>query len=646
MTEHTDNSAGDGSFVGIQATSVYNSNVYQVFQSDPPHRKYEVGVRFMEDGVPTKARELIGEAIARDYDNAEIRFHWALAMFSKRPYRDLSVEDRQRLMRLSDRLPRYANDEWKRGLEVICELLECLDDTSRDTAPVLKELRTLSPRQRDPIFYHLDLVLTGEMKGSLWAEIRQAAEDRRLNRDRMNRMWAYFQPIPIGPRVKEPVADEAAHDRPIIVSGVLAIALGYLGWLTIAHATPIPILAFLVMAAAGYPAFQHGLEWYYRAKRLKVKEQVFDGDVEVRHAPPSGFASKVDASFNRYFGRYLPRGQDREQWLSRSSGIRRALRDEIVELYRESRVGVGRVNWLIRHLASDVRTRWEAGTLREYRVQYRIGSARRAWCLLPLAALIPAAVVVMATAVRTDPLAAVITVLVAFGSGRVAATRWANSTYERRRYAEDLLESEQALTARKAAYQRWWDKLSATRPSDGEMESWLTCDKILLLDEVLGHYRLAWRDIIAYAFLQTPAKSYKRGRTISGPWRYSRYDLLLFLITRDGVREVSSELDFEGVNFSVQERNNFRFDAVASVHVSKTGEFGCNLELTLVNGQPSDVRVTDPDAGEHGLDEDLTNFSEINLAASGFVNTLHILEGIAAEGKSWLDRGDFVLDNR
>jgi hypothetical protein len=31
-------------------------------------------------------------------------------------------------------------------------------------------------------------------------------------------------------------------------------------------------------------------------------------------------------------------------------------------------------------------------------------------------------------------------------------------------------------------------------------------------------------------------------------------------------------------------------------------------------------------------------FSEIDLDATGFTHTLHILEGIAAEGKDWADR--------
>jgi hypothetical protein len=170
------------------------------------------------------------------------------------------------------------------------------------------------------------------------------------------------------------------------------------------------------------------------------------------------------------------------------------------------------------------------------------------------------------------------------------------------------------------------------------METWLNCDKTLFLDKALHHYRLAWRDVIAYALLQTPGKHYKRARVRGGPWRYSKYDIRLFLITQDGVREVSTELDFEHVAFNGQERNNFRFDAVSSVHVAETNELSYTLELTLTNGPVRNIRVVDPDDQRPDSGENSDTFSRINLDAAGFTHTLHILEGIAAEGRNWIDR--------
>jgi hypothetical protein len=156
--------------------------------------------------------------------------------------------------------------------------------------------------------------------------------------------------------------------------------------------------------------------------------------------------------------------------------------------------------------------------------------------------------------------------------------------------------------------------------------------------QALRHYQLAWRDIIAHAVLQAPAKRYKRARVHHGPWRYSKYDVRLFLITQDGVREVSTELDFEHVEFNGQERNNFRFDAVSSVHVVETSELSYTLELTLTNGPVQNIRIVDPNDQQPDPGENSRTFSRINLDTAGFAHALHILEGIAAEGRNWIDR--------
>lgn len=644
----TNNTAEPGSTVGIQAEQVHNSTVYQLLPDASPRQKYEVGVRSLEHGVPSRARELINDAITRGHEDGEVRFHWVLAMLSKRSYRDLTFEEREQLGRTSSVLDQYADDEWKRALEVICELLDSLIDSGSDPGPALAELRALQPRQRDQIVRHLDFVLTGGLKDNLWADTRQAAKHDRFGKDRLNRVWAYFHPDPIPPRVRKPAEDSTTPgDRVQVVtwSGLFVIAVGYLGWTVLVHATPLPILAYLLALGSGYVGARNGLEWQYRAERLKVKDRDYFGQRWVNQAPEGGFASRVDHSFTHYFTKYVPNGADREVWLAHTAGIRRTLRDEIVELYRESRIGVDRVNWLIRHMVSDVRKRWEAGALLEHREQYRIKPATKVRCSLSLTALVLATVGIIVAAIRTGPFPAAIATLVALASGRVATLRWLHIINEQRRFAEDLREYERLSEDRQTAYQHWKERLNSTRPSEGEMETWLNCDKTLLLDDALRHYRLAWRDIIAHAFLQTPAKNYKRARVRGGPWRYSKYDIRLFLITRGGVREISTELDFERAALNDQKRNNFRFDAVSSVHVTGTDNLGYTLELTLTNGPTRSIRVTDPEGCQSDSDESPATFSKINLDAAGFAHTLHILEGIAAEGKSWIDHDPPPTEN-
>ncbi|QTR04629.1 hypothetical protein J7S33_07195, partial [Saccharothrix algeriensis] len=73
-SEAVTNTAEAGATVGIQAETVHNSTVYQVLPDASPRQKFEVGVRYLEDGVPVRARELINDAIAHGYDNGEVRF--------------------------------------------------------------------------------------------------------------------------------------------------------------------------------------------------------------------------------------------------------------------------------------------------------------------------------------------------------------------------------------------------------------------------------------------------------------------------------------------------------------------------------------------------------------------------------------------
>lgn len=80
----TDNTAGYGATVGIQAGVVHHANVYQVSADDPPEKKYATGLRYLDNGVPLKAEELFSAAMADGLDTAEVRFHWVLAMFSSR----------------------------------------------------------------------------------------------------------------------------------------------------------------------------------------------------------------------------------------------------------------------------------------------------------------------------------------------------------------------------------------------------------------------------------------------------------------------------------------------------------------------------------------------------------------------------------
>ncbi|WP_192582980.1 hypothetical protein [Streptomyces albicerus] len=645
----THNSAAYGSTVGIQAETVHNSTVNIVHPDASPQEKYKVGVRFLEDGVPSRARDMISDAIAHGHDNAEVRFHWVLAMLSARAYHDLGTEERQRLHHASGLIGSYAEGEWKDALRVVFELLAMLSTADGETGRVLERLRALSPRQRDEILHHLDLVLTGGLKDSLWAEYRERAEATRFGNDRVQRVWAYFEPDPIGPRALPPRPSTAAAARTALPvrAGLFVVAAAFLWILALVADPAAAVIELLVALGAGLTAAHFGPRWWYQEHHLKAKKR--ESHISHTGAPAStgdGFTNRVRHSFDHYFSTRVPHGFAPHEWLGHTVHIRNSLVAEIALLYRESRISVDRVNWLIRYLAEDARDRHSNGTLFDHRHQNQTSAVAvaKALCVVALTTLgimtLALLGAVASGAGASQMLLAILAVGVAVWSGRAAASSWLEARGEERRMAEETQEYQERLTARQGAYQNWKSFLDTTRPSELEMETWLTCDKTLFVDEALRHYQLTWRDLITHTILMTPARPYKRGRVKGGPWRYSRYSFRLFLVTQDGVREISTEFDFTDAKRGNEQRSNYRFDALSSVQVTERAHVGYDLELVLTNGPARNIRVKDADTHQLAPDENAEEIAEINLNSAGFIHTFRLLEGIAADGKGWIERNN------
>jgi hypothetical protein len=154
-----------------------------------------------------------------------------------------------------------------------------------------------------------------------------------------------------------------------------------------------------------------------------------------------------------------------------------------------------------------------------------------------------------------------------------------------------------------------------------------------LLGQALAAYQLKWGDISAYASMEARGEGSKRARAKNGPWRYSRYKLLVFLLTADGVRQVTVELNVARASFHHWERTNYRYDAVAAVRLTLRDDGAREFQLFGVNGAVIEVAVTEP--GQAEADEDARILADGAQDATGVRNTLFVLEGVAAEGRSW-----------
>lgn len=142
-------------------------------------------------------------------------------------------------------------------------------------------------------------------------------------------------------------------------------------------------------------------------------------------------------------------------------------------------------------------------------------------------------------------------------------------------------------------------------------------------------------NVIAYAFIEAPAAPTRRGRVQNGPWRYAMYQLLVFLLTTDGVREFDVKLDFQRGTFHDRRRTAYRYESIAAVRVRQADDGERKFELALVNGEKIDIQVIGPGMEDLLQSEEPGAVSEATLDAADLRHTLHVLEGIAAEGKEW-----------
>lgn len=638
MTQTATNVAQGDAHVDLQAGVVHGDvNFYQLSSNPSPKEQFAAGVRYLDARVRDEARNLIEKAVAGGYVTTEVQFCRLIALLSGRTLRQLDAEELDRLTAICASLPHLDNkDEWAAGLKVVIRLLAPVG--AAETELVIKEIDALNRRQRDLIYGHLEALLEGAMQDEMWRKSVALAESQRRADDRLTQVWKFFHPTPAQPRVP-PVQPAAVPIRDWLCAGigviVFAFAVVELIVLVVARGELDSILGLLA-GLAGLAAFcVGGADRHYRRTRLRAKDAEMLPPRQRRpEAPPGGFAHKVDRLFNRYFGRYVPRGTDRADWLAQTAGIRRQLRDEVVELYREQRIDAERIAWLIRYLVGEVRERWEHGTLTAYRHQLRVPARTTILYAGGLALLAFGSFWVVPAAVLTAPLPGLAWLLLAVASAVPAIRSLFRIIAERRRVAADQTERADQDAARWAAYHRWQHRLS-DKPSDTEMAAWLESDRKILVDQAMRQCRLRPSQVIAHAFIEAPAPSCRKARYPRGPWRYNRYRLLLFLLTDDGVRQVNIDLDFEAATSRITQRLNYRFDAVAAVRIDGIATQQQTFELTLFNGEPISIRLGEADSKTLKHDEDPTKITELSLDAAGLSHTLHVLEGIAAEGKEW-----------
>ncbi|GLY32537.1 hypothetical protein Kisp02_59020 [Kineosporia sp. NBRC 101731] len=633
------NIAADSAFVAMQVQTIRGDVIFQTAPDDSPARRYQIGVNYLDTGAPETARQYIDLAMARGHSGSDVMFHWLLALLSGKTLLQLTDPDHRRLR---ERLKQYRparHDAWADGVTTIRSLLIAQND-DQDHPPDPRFDR-LGKVQQDKIFQHLELLLKGPEERNLWNRAVQQATENQLKDARVQRVWKYFQPVPARPRryYPEPVRADDLTSVVLVVCGlVFAVAVLCLAILVLHGTAGWHAVAVLPALFGGYRLLVDGVHWLAAKDAVRAREKVLFGELPEMTAPPKGgFAEGIDRYFDRYFGTYVPRDTERTSWQQQTAGIRRLIRNEIVEIFRESDVKHPQLAWLVRRRVSVVRTQWETGALWQYRRELGASTETKRNTALGLTAFTIFGLLLVMEAFRAQPLQALLMTVVAVGAVRVGAPRWIGLVSEKDRFKRESREAEAVLAHSMEAYERWTQKL-ADRPSETEMATWLDCDRKILMQKLLDHYHVAPDDLIAQAFIEAPAPGSSRARVVNGPWRYTRYRLLVFLITHEGVRQVSTELEFAEAVFSKEKRTNYSFGTVSSVYVAE-GDSGHEMfELRLLDGQKFDIPVDGAGVGDEVDPEDTPGVvSKVTFDAAGLNNTLHVLEGIAAEGKEWVN---------
>jgi hypothetical protein len=631
----------DGGRHGAVAGTIHGGvhNYYQVPEGASPDEKFEFARSYLASGQATTARKLLAEVTADIGDSNEIWFSWMLAFFSGRTRWELSLEDWEHWKAACRQIDGLPRDRWSPGIDVIRGLVAASHSRTEDGAgasEVLRDIDRLEALQRNEILRHLERVLQGSLKDDLWQrDVDQAMADRMAER-RRERVWKFFEPEPAHPRARpvRPAEVSAGHlGLAVLTSAIVAGGFGTIGWLALQRDDTAALLALTVAVFAAGVSLVNGAEWRLRLDQLRAEQRQRRTARFLSEVSSSrGFAGTVDRLYLRYANMYAPDGADRDAWLVGAYLPLSRLRDDLVDAYREQRVKADRVRWLIRFQVRELRQQWDDGTIVDPRRRWSVpGSVKALTTAGAVVALIGTLWAVQAAA-RQDLLYTAEAVVAVSVAGWAAVLAGLRIVAENRRVAAETVERERRMTTYWFEYQRWLRRLD-DRPSDIEMAQWLECDRRILLQEAMRMYQLKWSEIRAYASMEARGEGGRQARAKNGPWRYSRYKLLVFLLTADGVRQITVELSFEPATFHRWERTNYRYDAVAAVRVTLQDDGAREFQLFLVDGSDIGVGVTEP--GRAGADEDSGVLADGAQDATGLRNTLFVLEGVAAEGRRW-----------
>ncbi|MFI5610688.1 hypothetical protein [Amycolatopsis sp. NPDC051903] len=657
--------------VNYGQTTFHHNDTYYVTQEDPPERKFAVALNHLQGGLARSAEEIFAGLVRNGHVSSKLAYYYALSVLSERSLNEMGDEMYSRYQEANRVAVRVNEDEWRSALTVVSDLLSCVwrqeSGEALDQAALRKAydgFHALPDTRQDEITRHLDAVLGGAIQDTLDVFDAQRVGRARLGGDRVNRAWKFFEPDPARPRffAVPPVSVPAATWVRIWL-GVAALVVGVVTALaSIGSGNTVLGLVSLVVFGAGLgTALRFGLAREIGARQLAWLDAERGATVVKQEAVSPGhwvstdFVQQVHAQVDSRFSEARPHvGGD---WATATLGVREYLKWRFVTLYGNAQVKAPQLDWLIRWHARRTAQRWRAGTMFDHRSE--LAPSARTTALFRVGAVAAVAGFVGLGSSQAGFVgSAVFGALGAFLLWRATIEVFASQQLR----ADQAEASRQLLADEEQGYAEWLAVL-ADRPTDAEMAGWLDLDKSHLRASALRRAALTNRDVVAHVVLTEGAGDALRAREFRGPMRYSKYVVLVFLLTTSGVREIEVDLDFLTGDVHDERRTSFRYDALASARVSEVGiryadkkrylvrpdDAGLYLDkhtvrkrafrLRLVDGEEISVVVEtyrrQVDVTEQ---EDAAALNRFALEAAGVVGALHVLEAVAAEGRDWIAR--------
>ncbi len=667
---HNENVASDNSHVDQQIgahygdTTFHRYEIYNVNQEDPPERKHEVAVNHLEGGTARIAQQILGDLLRTGYATSSLSYHYALSVLSGRSLNEIDKSVFDAFRDACVTAERFPFDDWRMALEVVRQLMSCVwrqeDGGPTDAGgleKVIDNFQALKPLRQAEITRHLDMILSGALQDRLDAVDAHRVQVDRLEPNRVGRAWKFFEAEPAPPRlfVPAPAPIESRTWWKTYLGGALVV-LGMVFALTEGSDPVVAVFAILILIGGGYLTAVHGLERRLVAKRLERANLEHglpyrpQAPVSPGHWVRTDFVREVHQRVDTQFREARPHTAG--SWEGDTRGLREFLKARLVQLYGNAQVTPAAINWLIRWHAKHIGARWLSGTLFDYRTTL-VPSARTQF-LFGLGVVVTALGLIGLVGGGSF-----ISALVIAAGGYHAAAGITDIAATRRHDREVVADNERLHAQEHRAYLDWRAILS-DRPSDAEMARWLDLDKSYLKTAALRRCGLTNRDLVAHVVLTEGAAKALRARVIHGPARYSAYVVMVFLLTKSGVRQVEVDLNFLTGDVHDERRTSFRYDTLASARVSEVGVRFANdrryiigknelnsqlnteqvvrsraFNLSLLNSEEITV-VVESFEGFADQEEDSSRLFQIALDTSGISRALHILEAVAAEGRDWI----------